>query len=109
METIFQYEALTLSRSDDLPGSLVVGIQDREDNEVFHQILPPEGRFFLGELLGGADIFGQYTYGALRVVKHTGGWLEITLASWTDPEPVAVVPEHVADQVLRAIRESGPH
>lgn len=108
METIFKYEALTLFRSDDLPGSLVVGIQDREENEVFRHILPPEGRFFLGELLG-ADIFGQYTYGALRVVKHTGGWLEITLASWTDPEPVAIIPEHMCDNVLNVVRPCAAH
>jgi hypothetical protein len=108
METIFKYEALTLAQSTDLPGSLVIGIQDREEKEVFRHILPPEGRFLLGELLG-ADIFGQYTYGALRIIKHAGGWLEITLASWTDPEPVAVIPEHLSEEVAKAVRENGPH
>lgn len=108
METLFKYEGLTIARSGDVPGALVIGVQDWEDEEVFHQILPPEGRTLLSELLG-ADIFGQYTYGALKIVKHPGGWLEVRLATWRDPEPVAVVPEHISDEVFRAVYSCPAH
>ena len=72
MELLFKHERLTIASSDDMPGGLVIGILGWEEDEVFHHILPVESRVFLTELLG-TDIFGQYTYGPLRVIKHPGG------------------------------------
>jgi len=108
MELLFKHERLSIASSGDMPGALVIGILGWEDDEVFHYILPVESRTFLTELLG-TDIFGQYTYGPLRVTKHAGGWLEVRLTTWIDPEPVAVVPEHISAEVLRAVRACPPN
>ncbi len=103
MELLFKHGRLSIASSGDMPGALVIGILSWEGDEVFHHIIPSESRIFLTELLG-TDIFGEYTYGPIRVIKHPTGWLEFQITTWTDPEPVAVVPEHISGGVLDAVR-----
>jgi hypothetical protein len=100
---LFALEGFAIWRSDDTPGALVFGLQDDESKEMLHQIVSPEARARLGEFLTHT-VSGQFTHGALRIIKHAGGWLELQLLTWRDPDPVAFVPESLSEKVLEAVQ-----
>jgi len=105
---LFALEGFAIWRSDDTPGALVFGLQDEESKEMLQQIVSPEARAKLGDFLAHT-VSGQFTHGALRIIKHAGGWLELQLATWRDPDPVAFVPEAMGEQFLEAVQPALTH
>jgi hypothetical protein len=108
MLVLFEYEALTISRSNDVAGALVVELRHNDNLEVLCQLVSPDARIVLARMLS-QNVMGRFTHGVLRVIQHTGGWLEVSFATWSDPYPVTYVPECLCKKLLEVVRPSLTH